>query len=305
MGGLLRAKPRRDRSSIREGAGARVMTAESAKTGRERSGLIDWVDRPKRHAVTGSEVREALNDLTANMSLEGRLTRARRETERAEKLALSIYAKHGLPSVNGAYSRRDGEDWKPQSLATEPGGKWERVPGAKPELGAQCCHLEKVPEVDFPLDAEARRAAEILSAAGDAFRILKQAEKQGSWHTVQAFLVGMRLSAAAHIWREEWVLNDYIVPARLTKDGGSLGGVKGGMTRRQNAKVWQAHALELALERRAANPSLSQTNLAADVQAYWRRDTKAPGVDSIVRFIRRAEDDGKLPRSRRNKRGSL
>jgi hypothetical protein len=261
-----------------------------------RSGLIEWVDRPPpRPAQTVKELKKGFRDFAHSLSLEQRLKTCRRNLGDAEKLALSIYAKHGLPAVNGCYGRREGGEWEAISLATEPGGKWEPVKEFIDDPTCDRFHLFKVPEIDFPLEHEVRRAGELLSLTDDAFRLLDQAESTGSSEAVAALMMGLRLMNCVYVWREEWVLNEYIVPATRLKHAGVEGGAKSVNTRRRKASEWQAHALTLASSIREVGHSLSQRDLASDIRAGWKLEVPAaPSFDSILAFVRKAEKDGLL-----------
>lgn len=81
----------------------------------------------------------------------------------------------------------------------------------------------------------------------------------------------------------------------LTIEGGATGGKKRAENRnRWRKEIWEPEALELATSRRARAPSISQKDLASDVQAAWRLDGEQPPFEWLLTFIRTAEKNGEI-----------
>lgn len=107
---------------------------------------------------------------------------------------------------------------------------------------------------------------------------------------------------------DPWMLGHIIIDwglLDLTKDlrpqftqlAAVRAGKASGKTRQQKAaEQWHGHALDLAISGRADKPSLSQKNLAADIQAAWKNDGDIPGLDSLLNFVRASEQAGTLPK---------
>ncbi len=80
-------------------------------------------------------------------------------------------------------------------------------------------------------------------------------------------------------------------------EGGSKGGKTSGKNRRQKrTENWESDALEIANRVRSKDKSRPQKELASDIQNLWTREDSEPGFEWLLRLIRAAERDGRLPR---------
>ena len=74
----------------------------------------------------------------------------------------------------------------------------------------------------------------------------------------------------------------------------SKGGTKSVVTRRARAKMgWQAHALDLAIQARKANPKLSQDGVVSRIIPAWSSE-KGIAPPTLKKFVSNCEKDGRL-----------
>src|SRR5262245_50734703 len=60
---------------------------------------------------------------------------------------------------------------------------------------------------------------------------------------------------------------------------------------------WRKHALVLAKQIRAEDPSKHILNVASEISSRWQHDTeRCPGTGKLIRAIRECQEQGKLAR---------
>ena len=90
---------------------------------------------------------------------------------------------------------------------------------------------------------------------------------------------------------------------RRTEEAVRLGKASGASRKAAAADGWQKIALKMALEIRAANPTLSQDALATRIRGKWQKTFPLlPTHQWTLEFIRNCERDGALPRKTPRKR---
>lgn len=73
------------------------------------------------------------------------------------------------------------------------------------------------------------------------------------------------------------------------------GGRKSGEARKAKAETtWKPHALDLAIQSRKANPTLSQEDLADAIFKKWGPDVQKIGRRSLIVFLSKKEQSGEL-----------
>ena len=91
-----------------------------------------------------------------------------------------------------------------------------------------------------------------------------------------------------------------MIESEMLKSRGASGGKESGKARLIEADDWRAYALARAKSIRAKNPTLSQRELADKIPLQW--DSATPCRPSmLIRLISKWENEGKLPRRKRNK----
>ena len=85
--------------------------------------------------------------------------------------------------------------------------------------------------------------------------------------------------------------------ALKVKAGGTTGGSNSGKVRRQNRiDTWEPIARQMAKDIRAAKPTASQDEVAADIAYGWKReDYSAPGHTTLKQLVSLMERAGELP----------
>jgi hypothetical protein len=79
------------------------------------------------------------------------------------------------------------------------------------------------------------------------------------------------------------------------REGARRGGVSSGEKRRANReKRWESSALEIAKKYRKSNPGASQDDVATEIAAAWKAETKVPGHVTLKHFVSRMEHAGDL-----------
>ena len=88
--------------------------------------------------------------------------------------------------------------------------------------------------------------------------------------------------------------------AQKVKAGASAGGSKSGESRRQKrANTWEPIAKKMAIGIYAKNPSLSQDDIATDIQHEWiHEEPRAPGHATLKKLISNMYKAGELPKKR-------
>ena len=145
---------------------------------------------------------------------------------------------------------------------------------------------------------ESTKAADFLhldlTALANGIDVSGAISKQDLQHMVlQALRVGMMvgelcLMSEAHRAKAE---------SDATKFRNARAGAASGEKRRNIAQAkWQDDSLAMAREVRSAQPTISQADLASEIQSLWKKDGKVPGHDSLLKLIKEAESSGRLVR---------
>lgn len=94
-----------------------------------------------------------------------------------------------------------------------------------------------------------------------------------------------------------WRFSDRDPPAireEALRKKGKRGGKASGKARRDEAEqTWQPHALDVAIEIQAEDPSIIQISLAEKIKSRWRLKIHCP-KSQLVKAISRWQQEGKL-----------
>lgn len=83
--------------------------------------------------------------------------------------------------------------------------------------------------------------------------------------------------------------------------GASEGGQQSGNTRREKGEIWRDIARPFIIRVRREKPTLSQGDVAAEVQALWTsKIPAAPPVSTLTALVAEMEREGVIPRRSRN-----
>jgi hypothetical protein len=118
------------------------------------------------------------------------------------------------------------------------------------------------------------------------------------WRSVnQAVLMGYFWARA----EAEMNMKPLAISGLRVKAGGSSGGKTSGNKRRQKrTETWEPVAMQMAKAIRRDNPSASQDDVAAEIDAGWKDATcDPPGHSTLKGLISRMEHAGELPKRRR------
>lgn len=238
----------------------------------QRSGLL-WKRQPQpREAVkaqTPDEMAEAIDSWMDDLTLERRLASARSAVDRVEELALKVFARNGLPAINGTYRRPvAGGDWEPAvpTLAEYSRPEWKHAP------------LSVVGQLEFPADSEVGFAVTVLERVRDARIYLETAKKEENWLAIVTFAAGLNLWASVADWREEFVLGDWVAPTKAQvagrREGGRITATAIKADREREWRKWQTCADDIW----ATGAALSKAAVARLVVSKLKLDVTTEAV---------------------------
>lgn len=247
-------------------------------------------------AVSKPLTQETMSEWAESLSNASLLADARRYLNDLESPAMRVFARHGLPVVNGCYRRpTKGGEWEAVSLASEPGGPWQPV--GDQDVGAfgyQHSHLEALWKHDFEPNSEVGFAGVLLAKVNAARRKLDEAEEADDEIAIWAFNAGVAAAAAYGDWQVEFGLGDWIAGGRQAQVQRKKARARRTEIEAQANAGTRKTALELAIEARRSDPTLSQSSIAARLKEEL--GSAVPQHDGLVKWIRAWERDGELPR---------